>query len=68
MKPFKFRVTQKTTTYYEGEIEIQASSEEKAREKLNKMRQKKLEGLVTGWDVAEDNVYSAGPIEIKNCI
>jgi hypothetical protein len=43
MKTFKIRVTQNLTGYYEGTIEIEASNEKAALNKLKKMSKKDID-------------------------
>jgi hypothetical protein len=64
MEKFKFKVTQQATTYFIGEIEIEAKSEVEAIKKIKKMSQKKIEGISTDWEMADEGADAHGFIEV----
>lgn len=68
MKTFTFRVTQESKGYFEGTVEIAASSEKAALNKLKKMSQEKLENLAEhSWTVGDGYNEPVGKIEIQEC-
>jgi hypothetical protein len=64
MKTFTFRITQNAVGYFEGKIDIEAFSENAAINKLKKLQEEELEGLVYGWTTSE--LISDGRIEVWN--
>lgn len=63
MKTFEIRVTQELTGYYEGFIEIEASSKKAALNKLKKMSKKEIDEEVD-WDHGDEYNGSISSIEI----
>jgi len=62
MKTFEIRVTQNLTGYYEGTIEIEASNEKAALNKLKKMSKKDIDEQAD-WTHGDD--YNGNPDTIE---
>lgn len=65
MKKFTFRITQDLKAFYEGLVDIEASSEKAARNKLEKMSTEAIDKLVYDWEQNTDNASPEGEIEIQ---
>lgn len=65
MKAFTFRVTQDLKAYYEGNVTINATSEEEARKQLEAMPTETVEELATDWEQCTDEAQPEGAITIQ---
>lgn len=68
MKKYTFRITQPLKAYYEAKIDVEATSAQAAKNKLQKMSQKKLDKMAYNWEQETDNAEPDGTIEIHNLI
>lgn len=68
MKKYTFRITQPLEAFYTGHIDVEASSEEEARNKLKKMSQSEFEDNVYDWEQDTGDAFSNGPIEVHELI
>lgn len=64
MKEYTFRVTQSLSGYYNGLVTVKASSENAARNKLDKMSQEELDQICTDW-IQADEMVANGEIIIE---
>ena len=68
MNTYTFRVSQDLEAYYNAEINIKASSEKAAINKINKMTQKQLENLAVNWEQMTKEATPVGDITIQELI
>ena len=66
MKTFEFRVTQTAEVFYEGELSIDAKSEQEAIELIKQMNQNEISDLCDNWEICLDDVCFNDPIEVWN--
>lgn len=64
MKKFTFDVTQQASGYFKGKIDVEACSENAAINKLRKLQEEELEGLVYDWTTSD--LVSDGRVEVWN--
>lgn len=65
---YKFRATVPLTAFYECELEIEANSENEARDLLENMSYEELDEIATSWELNTDNALPDGDFEIHECI
>ena len=64
METFTFKVTQPATTYFRGNLYIEASSEKSAIKKAKKMSQEELENSCEDWEISLNGADTDGDIEV----
>ena len=68
MNKYTFRITQDLIGFYEGEVTIEAVSEQAARGILEEMSTDEIDKIAFDWEQNTDNAYSDGPIEIQEVL
>ena len=62
MKKFTFDITQNAVGFFKGKVDIEASSKNAAINKLRKLQEEELEGLVYDWTTSD--LISDGRVEV----
>lgn len=65
---YKFRATVPLTAFYECELEIEANSENEAKDLLENKTYEELDEIATNWEQNTDNAIPDGDFEIHECI
>lgn len=65
---YKFRATVPLTAFYECELEIEANSENEAKDLLENMSYEELDEIATNWEQNTDNADPDGDFEIHECM
>jgi hypothetical protein len=68
MKTFTFRISQDLEAYYNARVDVKASSEQAALNKLKKMSTKELDKVAYDWEQMTDNASAVGEITIQECL
>ncbi len=68
MKKFTFRLTRDLLAYYECQVDIQASSEKAARNKLAKMSTQAIDEIAYDWEQNTDNASPNGDFEVQELV
>ena len=65
---YKFRATVPLTAFYECELEIEANSENEAKDLLENKTYEELDEIATNWKQNTDNAKPDGDFEIQECV